>query len=105
MDKLREEKVIVKKGNEKTEFRSNNYVILAVGEKGLVNVVRCVGVGGVEECVFTPATLVAMMRLAADKIEEIARETIRNAGIPVNLDAILESAKEHLVAMEETENA
>ncbi len=92
-DDLRADKVTVKNRKGKTEFESNHYAILAVGEKSDVHIVRSVGVGGVKECIFDPVTLIAMLRDVADQMEDAVRATIDNAGLPINFDDVMEEAK------------
>ena len=92
-DDLRVDKVTVKTRKGKTEFESNHYAILAVGEKGDVHIVRSVGVDGVEECIFGPVTLIAMLRDTADQMEDAVRATIDNAGLPIDFDDIMGTEK------------
>lgn len=93
-DDLRADKVTVKTRKGKTEFESNHYAILAIGEKRGVHIVRSVGVGGVRECIFDPVTLITMLRDVADKMEDAVRATIDNVGLPIDLDDIMETAKQ-----------
>lgn len=99
-DDLRVDKVTVKNRKGKTTFESNHYAILAIGKKGDVHIVRSVGVGGVEECIFDPVKLIAMLRYTADQMEDAVRAAINNAGLPIDLDDIMGTAKrcvkEHL---------